>query len=146
MTQYWLTGYGRLPWQQVHPKLAGCTCTWADLDGLHEEPAENLSPIDAPITTHLWAWNHQQLWRIRIDGTDTITASLDLVTTPDSGPQPHAELVEVTERQAPTWPDNEYRVAVDAHWRGRTVTLYEVTRLMPLTFARLVPRPGERIS
>src|SRR5437763_1831108 len=125
MTRYWLTGYGRLPWPQLHPKLAGCTCLWADLDGLHEQPAHALPDTNPPLTTHLWAWNHQQLWRIRIDGTDTIAARLNL-TSPQPNQTPHPEPVEVTQHQTPIWPHHDHRTAVHPRWRDQTVTLYDV--------------------
>jgi hypothetical protein len=132
----WLTPHGRQSWTAISSMLSGCTCAWADLDGFHCEPA----PAEPPLATHLWAWSPDRLLRIRLDGTDGITAELHLTET-DNG-----ELVQVTEREAQTWPPREGRVSVDDQWRGRTVRIYQVTGLMPLEFARLnevpVPQPA----
>jgi len=56
---------GRMSWADaVAGPLAGCTCLWQDLDGLHVEPA----PADAPPTSVLWGWRGDSLLiRIRLD-------------------------------------------------------------------------------
>lgn len=67
---------GRMSWAAaVSGPLAGCTCLWQDLDGLHVEPA---SP-DAPPTSILWGWRGDAvLVRIRLDGEDAYVAVLDV--------------------------------------------------------------------
>ncbi len=123
----WLTAHGRRPWADISSLLTGCTCTWADLDGFHAGPP----PAEAPLATHLWAWSPGRLLRIRVDGSDGITAELHL-TDPGQG-----EPVQVTERDTAAWPPREGRVSVDDKWRGRAIRIYEVAGLMPLEFARL---------
>jgi hypothetical protein len=133
----WLTPHGRQSWTAISSILSGCTCAWADLDGFHCEPA----PAGPPLATHLWAWSPDRLLRIRLDGTDGIAAELHLTTRPGNG-----EIVQVTEREAQTWPPREGRVSVDDQWRGRTVRVFQVIGLMPLEFARLhevrTPQPA----
>jgi hypothetical protein len=124
-----LIAHGRLPWDEARTHLTGCTCLWADLDGVHADTA----PADAPIASHLWGWDEQRLLRARIDNDECVLAELDLTHNATGEP------VQVTQRRIPTWPPDEGRVSVDERWRGRSATLYEVTGLMPLTFARLDP-------
>ncbi|MEU8305914.1 hypothetical protein AB0C84_20345 [Actinomadura sp. NPDC048955] len=132
-TDAWLVARGRLSWKQALPHLAGTTCLWADLDGLHSGP----SSAQVPIATHLWAWGDDgRLLRARIDGPDCVLAELHL------DPTTMGEPVRFTVRQVPTWPLDEGRVSVTDQWRARTATLYEVLGLMPLTFARLAPVSG----
>ena len=50
--------------------LAGATCLWQDLDGLHIEPA----PAVAPLTSIVWGWREDLLTRIRLDGQDAFVA------------------------------------------------------------------------
>jgi len=51
--------------------LAGCTCLWQDLDGLHVEPP----PAEAPQTSILWGWRGDaHLVRARLDGDDAYVA------------------------------------------------------------------------
>lgn len=72
---------GRMPWAAaVSGPLAGCTCLWQDLDGLHVEPP----PLDAPPTSILWGWRGDSfLARVRLDGDTAYVAVLDDVTTLD---------------------------------------------------------------
>lgn len=123
----WLVAHGRRPWAEIRPLLAGCTCAWADLDGLHAGPP----PDSPPLATHLWAWNDGKLLRVRIDGGDGITAELHLT---DPG---HGEPVTVTEREVPGWPSGEGRVSAGQEWRDQAMRVYQVTGLMPLEFTRL---------
>lgn len=45
--------------------LAGMTCLWQDLDGLHVEAA----PAQAPPTSILWGWDAgTRMARVRLDG------------------------------------------------------------------------------
>jgi hypothetical protein len=63
--------------------LAGCTCLWQDLDGLHVGPPT----LDAPPTSILWGWDSgSSLIRARLDGDTAYVAVLDLTTAdPESG-------------------------------------------------------------
>jgi hypothetical protein len=123
----WLIGHGRRPWEQIRALLSGCTCLWADLDGLHaDEP-----PADPPLATHLWAWDTSRLLRVRIDGADGVTGELHL-TDPGCG-----EPVMVTEREASSWPSVEGRVSAAPQWRDRPIRIYQVSGIMPLEFPRL---------
>jgi hypothetical protein len=57
---------GRMTWAQaVAGPLAGATCLWQDLDGLHVSPA----PDVPPPTSILWGWRPDSwLVRARLDG------------------------------------------------------------------------------
>jgi hypothetical protein len=67
---------GRMTWAAaVSGPLAGCTCLWQDLDGLHVEPP----PPDAPPTSILWGWRGESvLARVRLDGDTAYVAVLDV--------------------------------------------------------------------
>jgi hypothetical protein len=54
--------------------LAGTTCLWQDLDGLHVEPP----PSEGPVTSILWGWRDDALVRVRLDGESAFVA---VVTT-----------------------------------------------------------------
>lgn len=123
----WLISHGRRSWTEIHGLLNGCTCAWADIDGFHAEHP----PADPPLATHLWAWREEKLLRIRVDGSEGITAELRLT---DSG---QGEPVIVIERNAASWRFDEGRVSVRDEWRDRALKLYRVQGLMPLEFAHL---------
>ncbi len=58
----------------------GCT-TWADIDGWHQ----GTCPINEPIgTTHLWAWNDNRCWAVRLGGWRIVLTELAL--TDDAAP------------------------------------------------------------
>jgi hypothetical protein len=66
---------GRMTWTEaaVGP-LAGATCLWQDLDGLHVSPA----PGSPPPTSILWAWRPDSwLIRARLDGDVALVAVHD---------------------------------------------------------------------
>lgn len=56
---------GRMPWTDAAAgPLAGATCLWQDLDGVHVETA----PAAPPPTSVLWAWRDDDyLIRARLD-------------------------------------------------------------------------------
>lgn len=56
--------------------LAGATCLWQDLDGLHIGPA----PAQPPLTTILWGWRDDALIRVRLDTDKSENTSQDEVT------------------------------------------------------------------
>ena len=66
---------GRMTWAQAAAgPLAGATCLWQDLDGLHVAPA----PDNAPPTSILWAWRPDSwLVRARLDGEIAFVAVHD---------------------------------------------------------------------
>lgn len=66
---------GRMSWAAaVAGPLAGCTCLWQDLDGLHVEPP----PADAPPASILWGWRGDSLLvRVRLDGDTAYVAVHD---------------------------------------------------------------------
>ena len=74
---------GQLTWEAaLAGHLAGATCLWQDLDGLHVEPA----PAQPPLTTILWGWRDDALIRVRLDtdidestGQDEVTAFVAVV-------------------------------------------------------------------
>jgi hypothetical protein len=57
---------GRMSWADaLAGPLAGATCLWQDLDGLHVESA----PASPPPTSLLWGWHGDtHLVRVRLDG------------------------------------------------------------------------------
>ena len=60
--------------EAVSGPLAGCTCLWQDLDGLHVEPA----PSQAPPTSILWGWRGgSALARVRLDADTAYVAVHD---------------------------------------------------------------------
>lgn len=127
----WLIAHGRQPWAAIRTLLHGCVCAWADLDGFHGEPA----PAEAPLATHLWAWDTDRLLRIRIDGSEGIAAELRLTESAQGKP------VTITERDATSWPVGEGRVSAGQEWRDRALRVYQVDGLMPLEFTKL-SQPG----
>lgn len=72
-----LTG-GRMTWAEaVSGPLAGCTCLWQDLDGLHV----GQPPSDAPPTSIVWGWRDDSvLVRARLDGDVAYVAVCDETT------------------------------------------------------------------
>jgi len=101
----WLRGHGRLPWAQTVSVLKGLNCAWADLDGWHQnEPA----PTDVPTATHLWAWSDQQWARVRIDGDETIVATLS--NDKENPASPNAVQVDVEIAIGTAWGQDEQRL------------------------------------
>jgi len=66
---------GRMSWTEaVAGPLAGATCLWQDLDGLHVSPA----PGAPPPTSILWGWRPDSwLVRARLDGDTAFVAVHD---------------------------------------------------------------------
>jgi hypothetical protein len=66
---------GRMTWSEaVTGPLAGCTCLWQDLDGLHVAAA----PSGPPPTSILWGWRGESaLVRVRMDGDTAYVAVSD---------------------------------------------------------------------
>ncbi|HUY47575.1 MAG TPA: hypothetical protein VMV92_17880 [Streptosporangiaceae bacterium] len=75
---------GKMTWAQaVSGPLAGATCLWQDLDGLHVEPA----PAAPPPASLMWGWRgHDHLVRLRLDGDTAYVA----VHSPVNPPSAHA--------------------------------------------------------
>lgn len=70
---------GRMTWSDaISGPLAGCTCLWQDLDGLHVEPP----PADPPPASSLWGWRGESaLVRVRLDGDIAYVATHDPATS-----------------------------------------------------------------
>lgn len=130
VNQAWLTSHGRLSWQAARDLLGDSACIWMDLDGVHLEQA----PAEAPLASHLWAWNDNALFRLRVDGAEAIAARLDL-RKPDN--VDGCEEVQTSESVTESWPPKEFRVSVADQWRGLPVRITTVHGITPLSFARL---------
>ena len=66
----------------IEGPLAGATCLWQDLDGIHHEPPTR----EAPPTHVLWAWTDQTLVRVRLDGNEVFVATLRWPLPAGAGP------------------------------------------------------------
>jgi hypothetical protein len=66
---------GRMTWAEaISGPLAGATCLWQDLDGLHVSAA----PGSPPPTSILWGWRPDSwLVRARLDGSTVLVAVHD---------------------------------------------------------------------
>jgi hypothetical protein len=99
---------GRMTWSQAMAgPLAGATCLWQDLDGLHVEAP----PAAAPPTSIMWAWRPDGLLiRLRLDGQTCYVAVHD----PAAGrPVPAVPIRTVPIRTVP-WDPSDGRVAGSA--------------------------------
>lgn len=63
---------GKMTWGEAAAgPLAGATCLWQDLDGLHVEPA----PPACPPASIMWAWRADStLFRLRLDADTAFVA------------------------------------------------------------------------
>ena len=66
---------GRMPWSAtLAGPLAGATCLWQDLDGLHV----TAPPEQPPPTSHLWGWTATgRMVRLRLDGDTAYVATCE---------------------------------------------------------------------
>ncbi|MGL5862187.1 MAG: hypothetical protein ACRCY9_13125 [Phycicoccus sp.] len=127
-----LIGLGMLDWEQIRDLCAASTCAWADYDGFHIEPADQL-PQEAPPYTHLWAWSPRHLIRVRLDGPGGVVGVLIPNT---DGPDAHAEM------EPATWPHpqiSELATVVEhtvTNFKedSGTTRLVQVVGPMPITF------------
>lgn len=96
---------GRIRWAQaLDGPLAGVTCLWQDLDGLHVQPA----PTAPPSTSLLWGWRQDgYLVRIRLDG-ETAYIATHHAADPSTARPPTKML---------PWALNDDRIAA-SHGRG----------------------------
>lgn len=81
--------------------LAGATCLWQDLDGIHREPA----PDTAPPTHVVWAWTDDAMVRVRLDGEEVFLARLSWPLSP-ADPAPRISVI----HRLP-WAGDDKRVA-----------------------------------
>jgi hypothetical protein len=131
-----LAGYGWQTWPAVRQLVGSVECCWADLDGWHVEPL----PDDPPPATHMWGWDRDVLWRLRIDGDTAVVAALHPVQT--SGPQPAgepaiSERVAVRRTRSHGWPAADQQVrARGSQPSSLEWELAEVTGPWPITFVR----------
>jgi hypothetical protein len=136
-----LIAYGRLPWDQVAPLLAGTQAAWADYRGFHI----GTPPQSPPPYSHLWAWTEDWLARIRIDGQHTITGILALHRHPqDAPPEQWRQDVQYQLVRSRTWPPAEKRVGpLASDVAGRNADLYLVTGDHAVTFVS-IPQQAEQ--
>lgn len=134
-----LHGFGRLSWADARPLLAGCGCTWSDLDGIHvtDEPPTGL-PVGA---THLWGWSRDrqaERWiRLRLDTTAVYAAVLGRDGEPSPPRVLLSEPVTVDWRPTPLWDAGDQQVGqLPPRTRGRAWRLAEITGEHPITFVR----------
>lgn len=138
-----LYGYGRLEWDQVCALLDDAICAWADLDGLHLDPA----PAAAPPTSHLWAWwPDGNCARLRIDGTQAYTAVLRFTDSQPrtTHPRPVADepVSPLLRADAPLWGTADPQAGpLPAELRDHTWDLLEITGPRPVTFVRASSPP-----
>ena len=130
-----LIAYGRIPWDQTTPLLAGTQAAWADYDGFHI----GAPPQSAPPYSHLWAWTEDWLARIRIDGQHTITGILALHHPPGNNqPEQWRQDVQFQLVRSQTWPPAEKRVGpLPPEVADRTADLYLLTADHPVTFIKI---------
>jgi hypothetical protein len=84
---------GRMTWSQaVAGPLAGATCLWQDLDGLHRDVA----PVEAPPTSTVWGWiGSGRMVRLRLDGDTAYVATCEAAASGQT---------------AKPWSSNDHRV------------------------------------
>lgn len=138
-----LHGYGRVDWPTARRLLAGCACTWSDLDGvrLADEP-----PAEMPVgATHLWGWSAERLFRLRFDtgpdlgaGAGVYVAVLgrpvDGVASSQRVPMGNVTHRRQTVRLRPEDDARSGELPVDV--RERDWEVYEVPGVAPVTFLR----------
>jgi hypothetical protein len=73
-----LTPLGSLTWAQLCSDHSPARCVWMDIDGLHF----GALPDTQPLGTHLWGWNDNSAWRLRLDPDLIVGARLDVGTGP----------------------------------------------------------------
>jgi hypothetical protein len=146
--------------QAVTGPLAGATCLWQDLDGLHVEPA----PAEPPPASLVWGWHGPGLLvRLRLDGDTAYVAVHDPSARPagpgvaeGNGPSRKSREEPGSSRPTLPWSAGDHRIAAS---RGRGPSAeaggpgaaYEqivvdgiAEGVGPITFVRPVssPRPG----
>jgi len=126
---------GRMSWAQaLAGPLAGATCLWQDLDGVHRAAP----PMSAPHTSTVWGWTASGgMVRLRLDGDIAYVATCAAAVTGRRGLKP--------------WSAGDHRVdairppkALDQLESLEEVVVDDVTDgAGPITFIRL-GSPGER--
>ena len=120
---------GRLGWAEARSLLTRTTCAWADLDGFHIAEADRLPEL-SPHATHLWAWDSGRCLRLRIDGSQALTALLQ--PGQDGGEQ-----VLVHVRPGTPWAAGDQQVGpLPAEAHTLSFELIELPGPTPATFVR----------
>ncbi|MEW1657943.1 hypothetical protein [Streptomyces sp. NPDC093707] len=120
---------GRLDWAHARSLLTGTTCAWADLEGFHVADAERL-PEEPPQCTHVWAWDGTRCLRLRIDGSQALTAALH-------PGQDGEEQVRVHVRPGFPWARDDKQVGpLPAEAHALAFELLELPGATPATFVR----------
>lgn len=147
---------GKMTWPEaLLAPLAGTTCLWQDLDGLHVEPA----PASPPPTSLIWGWRGcDHLVRLRLDGDTAYVAVHTLEGSPPAndaaaGGSADSGRADGARRTLP-WAPNDHRVAASrgrgpsaqASGAGAEYELIVVDGIVggagPITFVRPVHLPG----
>lgn len=130
----WLTGHGRVPWDEARLLIDGSMCAWAGLDGWQVATA----PQQAPIATHLWAWSDGRWARLRLDRGDAVVAVLSAAEPAAGSGSGVTEEVEVRVVEAVPWSPTDGRLPkASRSVVGDPVTLLEVIGASPVTFVAL---------
>lgn len=120
---------GRLDWPAFRALAAGMRCAWADLDGFHVRPAQDLPQL-LPVATHLWAWDGHRSVRARIDQGQLRVAVLHT--------QARArESVDVSRRPGLAWGAEDRQVGpLGQDAQALDFELLEISGGAPVTFVR----------
>ncbi|MGW2917817.1 hypothetical protein ACWDBF_08125 [Streptomyces angustmyceticus] len=130
-----LVRHGRLTWPEARTLLAGTTCAWADLDGMHLAPAGDL-PEETPCATHLWAWDPLRCLRLRFDTRHALTAALHS-TAPSALP---SNSVRIRISRGMPWAPEDARVGpLEPDIHTLDPELLELTGATPAVFVRARP-------
>jgi hypothetical protein len=131
-----LTGYGWQAWPAARQLVGSAECCWSDLDGWHVAPL----PDDPPLATHVWGWDRDVLWRLRVDGDRAVVAALRPVQAVAGQPVDEpaiSERVRVRSTRSRGWPAADQQVrARGSQPSGLEWELAEVTGPRPVTFVR----------
>jgi len=90
-------GHGWLDWNHTTRHLTEATCAWADFRGFHLASC----PEQMPHTSHLWAWHHTDLWRLRLDSGRALVTQLTILP---AAAQLHPNTVTVRRLPGLAWP------------------------------------------
>lgn len=96
----WLQGTGWVTWEEVREIVGDAQCVWSDLEGVHVREV----PDVPPLATHLWAWDAQAWYRVRIDDGEAVVATLRT-----DQPSPELKAATMREYDASTWAEQHVK-------------------------------------